>query len=81
MSKDSNTAGMNMEAGEPGMVTAVIMADATGKRRIDPRGRVVGSVQVNFFLSDALPIYGYAVTRPLELHVHLNFIAWLVALP
>ena len=38
-----------MEAGEPGMVTAVIMADATGKRRIDPRGRVVGSVQVNFF--------------------------------
>ena len=67
MRSDPNTAGMNMEAGEPGMVTAVIMADATGKRRIDPRGRVVGSVQVNFFLSDVLPIYGYAVIRQLRL--------------
>jgi hypothetical protein len=39
MSADSNTAGMNMEAGEPGMVMAVIMVDAIGKRRSDPRGR------------------------------------------
>jgi len=42
MRSDSNTAGMNLEAGEPGMVTAVILVDATGKRRIDPLGARVG---------------------------------------
>src|SRR5262245_46088559 len=29
-------------------------------------------VQVNFFVSDVLPIYGYAVTRPLELQFARN---------
>jgi hypothetical protein len=31
MSTDSNTAGTKMETGEPGMVTAVMMVDTTGK--------------------------------------------------
>jgi hypothetical protein len=31
MSTDSKAAGMNMEAGEPGMVTTVIMVGTTGK--------------------------------------------------
>ena len=57
MRSDSNTAGMNMEASEPGMVTPVIMADATGKRRIDPRGRVVGVLIAGLLIKRAGPLF------------------------